>query len=73
MKFKDLHRLLMSKNYFIVRESKHHIYSNGSRSIAIPHSKEIALGTLRDVFKALYPNDLGLANRMMRDALGKAH
>lgn len=72
MKFKELHTILMSKGYYIVRESKHHIYSNGSRSIAVPHCKEVAIGTLRDIFKAIYPNDPGLANREMRNYLGKA-
>lgn len=71
MKFKELHRLLLERGYLIVRESKHHIYSNGHHTIAVPHSKDIAVGTLRDVFKIMYPNDFGLANRQMRMALGK--
>ena len=71
MKFKDLHRLLMSRGYMIVRESKHHVYSNGHNTIAVPHTRVVSTGTLRDIFKMLYPNDFGLANRMMRDALGK--
>ncbi len=73
MKFKELHRYLNQRGYFIVRESGHHIYSNGHQTIAIPHAKQIAPGTLRDVFKAIYPNDFGLANRMMREALGKQY
>lgn len=71
MKFKDLHRLLNERGYFIVRESGHHIYSNGHGIIAVPHTKDVSIGTLRDVFKRLYPNDFGLANREMRNALGK--
>ena len=71
MKFKELHRYLNSRGYSIIRESGHHIYSNGVRSIAVPHHKVISDGTLRDIFKAIYPNDFGLANRMMRDALQK--
>lgn len=55
-----------------MRESKHHIYSNGSRSIAVPHCREVAIGTLRDIFKAIYPNDFGLANSQMRHYLNKA-
>lgn len=69
MKFKDLHRILLSKNYLIIRESGHRIYSNGSRTITVPRHKIISDGVLRDIFKLLYPNDFGLANRMMRDAL----
>lgn len=72
MKFKELHSMLMSKGYYIVRESKHHIYSNGARSIPVPHCKEVAIGTLRDIFKAIYPNNPGLANKEMRNILGKA-
>ena len=71
MKFKELHRYLNSRGYFIVRESKHHIYSNGHTSIAVPHTKLVSDGTLRDIFKAIYPNDFGLANKMMREALQK--
>lgn len=72
MRFKELHIFLMAKGYYIVRESKHHIYSNGSRSIPVPHCKEIAVGTLCDIFKAVYPNNPGLANKEMRNILGKA-
>lgn len=71
MKFKQLHRILMARGYMIVRESKHHIYSNGSKTIAVPHTKEVAIGTLRDIFKVMYPNDFGLANEQMRMELGK--
>ena len=71
MKFKDLHRYLNQRGYFIVRHSKHIIYSNNSRTLAVPHTKTISDGTLRDIFKIVYPNDPGLANRMMRQALGQ--
>ncbi len=71
MKFKDLHRYLNERGYFIIRESGHHIYSNGHSTIAVPHTKVVSTGTLRDIFKIIYPNDFGLANRMMRDLLGK--
>lgn len=71
MKFKDLHKILISKGYYIVREAKHHIYSNGHYSIPVPHSKEIAVGTIRDIFKVLYPNNPKLANQQMRQELGK--
>lgn len=71
MKFKALHTILLSKGYMIVRESGHRIYNNGLRSIAVPRHKVISDGTLRDIFKAIYPNDFGLANRAMREALIK--
>lgn len=71
MKYRDLHRYLMARNYQIIRESGHHIYSNGHYSIAVPHCKEVAIGTLRDVFKQLYRNDINTANYQMRKALGK--
>lgn len=72
MKFKMLHTILMSKGYFIVRESKHHIYSNGSRCIAVPHAKEIAIGTLRNIYKQMFPNSIDTANKAMKLDLGKA-
>lgn len=71
MKFKELHRILMSCGYMIVRNSGHHIYSNGSRTIPVPHHKVISTGCLRDIFKLLYPNDLNTANYQMKKALGK--
>jgi len=71
MKFKELHRILNSCGYFIIRESGHHIYSNGYRSIAVPHHRLISSGCLRDIFKQLYPNDFSLANKKMREHLGK--
>lgn len=72
MKFRTLHSILLSKGYMIVRESKHHIYSNGHFTIPVPHTKEIAIGTLRDIFKILYPNNPGTANKQMRIEIGKA-
>lgn len=73
MKLKTLHSILLSHGFSIIRESKHHIYGNHyGVSIAIPHARDIAVGTLRDIFKQLYPNDFGLANKMMRQELGKA-
>lgn len=72
MKFKVLHKLLNQRGYFIVRESKHHIYSNGARNVIVPHHKIISDGTLRDIFKSLYPNNPQLANHQMRIALGEA-
>ncbi len=73
MKFKELHRYLNQRGYVIVRESGHHIYSNGHSTIAVPHCGLIAPGTLRDIFKIIYPNDFGLANAEMRKALGKVY
>lgn len=72
MKFRTLHSILLSKGYNIVRENKHRIYSNGHYSLAVPHSNDISRGTLRDIFKILFPNDLEKANMEMRQALGKA-
>ena len=71
MKYKELHRYLNQRGYYIIRNSKHIIYSNGSRTLAVPHTTLISDGTLRDIFKIIYPNDFGLANREMRNALMK--
>ena len=71
MKYKVLIQVLSSHGFVLVRESKHHIYGNGTVTVAIPHTRDVAIGTLRDIFKVMYPNDFGLANKMMRNALGK--
>lgn len=69
MRFIELHRYLNDRGYYIIRESKHRIYSNGHSTIAVPHARQISDGTLRDIFKVIFPNDFGLANREMRNAL----
>lgn len=71
MKYRELHKLLSDRGFVIARSSKHIIYTNGSATIAVPHARSIAPGTLRDIFKILYPNDPGMANRQMRMELGK--
>lgn len=71
MKYRELHRLLQEYKFFIVRYNKHIIYSNGTTNVAVPHTKIIATGTLRDIFKILHPNDPGMANKQMRIQLGK--
>lgn len=41
MKYKDLERILNEMGYQFVRMSKHVIYSNGIKTVAIPHQREI--------------------------------
>lgn len=73
MKYRVLHSILVSHGYNVSRMSKHIIYSNNKGgTIAVPHSRDIAVGTLRDIYKLLYPGNLGLANKQMRIALGAA-
>ena len=73
MKYRELVQILALHGFTLMRESKHHIYGNSSGiTIAIPHCREVAIGTLRDIFKLLYPESLGEANKAMRKALGRA-
>ena len=69
MKAKQLDRYLYQLGYKEIRNNGHAIYSNGVYSIAVPNHRIIARGTLRDIFKLLYPGDPGLANEQMRKAL----
>lgn len=41
MKTKDLEKILIERGYWVSRYSKHVIWTNGSRTIAIPHQKEV--------------------------------
>lgn len=41
MKLKDLERVLKDNGYYIVRSSKHMIWSNGKVHVAVPRQKEI--------------------------------
>ena len=38
-KYDDFVRLLANNNYFLIRQSKHMIFSNGKNNIAIPKVK----------------------------------
>jgi len=72
MKYRELESILTRHAFVLVRQSKHNIYSNGlGVSIALPHTKVISKGVLRDVFKQLYPNNFSEANKQMRTALEK--
>jgi len=41
MKKKELVRKLNAKGFYFVRSGKHEMFSNGEKSIAIPHGAEI--------------------------------
>ena len=41
MKKKELVSKLNAKGYYFIRSGKHEMFSNGVRSIAIPHGPEI--------------------------------
>ena len=65
MKTRLLFKYLESQGYFLKRSNKHVIYSNGTTSIAIPHDKNVSVGTLRDIMKAVH-KDTRLANEVMK-------
>lgn len=41
MKINDLERILRELGYILIRSSKHKVWSNGVKSIAIPHQREV--------------------------------
>ncbi len=41
MKTKDIERVLAENGYCLVRNSKHKIYSNGTSTVAVPHTNEV--------------------------------
>lgn len=42
---------LEAHGFTLVRESKHKVYSNGTHTFTIPHSKGVSPGVQRDFFK----------------------
>lgn len=66
MRYKDLHRLLGSYGYEISRMSKHIIYTNGLKSLSVPHTKEVSTGTLRDILTVV-TGDRESAKALMRE------
>jgi predicted RNA binding protein YcfA (HicA-like mRNA interferase family) len=51
MKYKNLERILYQEGFVHCRFSKHIIFEKGSWKIAVPHTREVSPGTLRDIFK----------------------
>lgn len=41
MKAKDLERILKDKGFYVTRQSKHIVWTNGKTTIAVPHQREI--------------------------------
>lgn len=70
MKHKAVIQILTMHGFNLIRNGGHAIYSNGAQSIAVPYHKEIALGTLRDIFKGIF-GEPGVANAKMREYRGK--
>jgi len=51
MKCRDLIRLLESRGFKMIRSSKHMIFSNGVKTVAVPHQKEIRSWTVHQIKK----------------------
>jgi predicted RNA binding protein YcfA (HicA-like mRNA interferase family) len=49
LKQRELITYLKSLGFSEARSGKHIIYSNGVLSVAVPHHKDITVGTLRDI------------------------
>ena len=57
MKYKDFIRYLREHGYVLIRTSGHHMFSNGSYTIAVPNSKNINRMICRRLLKEIkYPN-----------------
>jgi predicted RNA binding protein YcfA (HicA-like mRNA interferase family) len=41
MRFNDLERILLQHGFILVRKSKHVIYRNGMRTVAVPHQRMV--------------------------------
>lgn len=70
MKRKDILSILTMNGFNLIRNGGHAIYSNGVKVVPVPYHKELALGTVRDIFKGIY-GEARLANKKMREWRGK--
>lgn len=53
MRAKDLIKEVERAGFVLVRNGEHKVYSNGSVTLMIPHSKVISPGLVHQTFKAL--------------------
>jgi len=53
MKQKDLIKEVERHGFNLVRNGEHKVYSNGTTTIIIPHSKTISSGLVHQTYKAL--------------------
>lgn len=51
MKAKELEKLLFEMGFKLKKQSKHIIYDKDGTHVAVPRSKTIAPGTLRNILK----------------------
>lgn len=53
MKSKELHQILNTLGYHLVRNSKHQIFSDGIRSVSVPHQKDINKILTKHILKSV--------------------
>lgn len=53
MKTKVLGRILIEKGYWVARYSKHVIWTNGIKTVAVPHQKEVNRMLCKRIIKEL--------------------
>lgn len=53
MRVNDIEKILSKMGYQLVRNSKHKIWSNGTKSVPVPHSKEINRNTAKGILKTI--------------------
>lgn len=53
MKTVDFERLLSSSGFVLVKSSKHKIWSNGTKTVAVPHDKQINRMIARRILKEI--------------------
>lgn len=70
MKRRELEKHLESIGWRLVRITKHMIYSNGVKSVALSKDTEVALGTIRNVLTSIY-GDREMAKKVMYSLRGR--
>lgn len=53
MKTVDFERILKQNGFSLVRSSGHHVYSNGTKNVAIPRGREINKMVARRLLKEI--------------------
>lgn len=53
MKYKDLQSILQSLGYYITRSTKHIIFNNGLKSVAVPNKKIINKFTAKQILNKI--------------------
>jgi len=63
MKKNNFERLIKRHGYTLLRNSKHNLWSNGTKTIAVPHNKKMNNMIAKRLLKEIaYPDNVGEVN-----------